>query len=261
MKKEVKILIALDLDGTSVQYEPRLEMSPVLMEYIRSVAPMGVKWVMNSDRYFETMVDIAYQLEPDVQPAAILSCQRFIYLLNGENKYVSYERWNNKQTNCHRLLWDKIESCFNDWKKIIEKKFTILSSVINDQVFAYMVPDEETTGLRECMRDFISPWPEARVSGNQEWTFVLHSSFSKAGVLSKCADLFEVESRSIIAVGDGINDISMLDGSVANMTGCPSNAAREVIDTVTAAGGMLADSDAAAGTMQILKYYIEKKLS
>jgi hydroxymethylpyrimidine pyrophosphatase-like HAD family hydrolase len=102
----------------------------------------------------------------------------------------------------------------------------------------------------------IKPWPNAQVSGNQEWTFILHSSFSKGNVLSKCANILGISCQNIIAIGDGINDISMLNGSITPMVGCPANASWEVIEVVTKAGGIVADSEAAEGTVQILKYYL-----
>ena len=44
-------LIALDLDGTALRYEPRLEVDPVVIDYLRTVQSQGAAWVMNSDRY------------------------------------------------------------------------------------------------------------------------------------------------------------------------------------------------------------------
>ena len=52
---ETTHLIALDLDGTSVRYDPCLEMEPSLMEYLNSLQSNGVRWVINSDRYTETL--------------------------------------------------------------------------------------------------------------------------------------------------------------------------------------------------------------
>ncbi len=261
MNNNTKILVALDLDGTSVRYEPRLEMDPAVIEFIKSVRPDGVRWVMNSDRYTDTMVEIAEQLEPEERPVAILSCQRFIHTNSSGNRFMPCSEWNDEQLLIHKKLWDNISRYFGEWRRAVERDFTIINSAVNEQVFAYMVPSEETPALRQRMLEFISPWPDARVSGNQEWTFILHSSFSKARVLKKCAGLLGVDSLNIIAIGDGINDVSMLDGSAASMVGCPSNACCEVTDTVASAGGLIADSEAAAGTVQILNHYLKLKIN
>jgi HAD superfamily hydrolase (TIGR01484 family) len=249
-------LIALDLDGTSVRYEPRLEMDPDLMQYIASLQSRGIAWVMNSDRYTDTMVDIAQMLSPDQMPAALLSCQRFIHIMNGERTYLPLHTWNKEQMLLHKELWEKISSHFKAWQKKIEQEFTPIECVVNDLVFACMAPPEQTPELRERIRGFIAPWPDAQVSGNHDWSFILHAAFSKGKVLGKCAELLGVPKGNIIAVGDGVNDITMLDGSVTPLVGCPANASREVIAAVRAAGGVVAEAASAAGTLHILKYYL-----
>jgi len=251
-------LVVLDLDGTSVRYEPRLEMEPGLMQYIASLRQDGVAWAMNSDRYTEAMIDIAAMLVPEQRPAAILSCQRFIHLLDGDEQYRPCSPWNNSQMLLHRDLWEKISPLFHQWQRLIDARFSVVDRVINDLVFAYMVPSDETPHLRRCIEELVSPWPDAQLSGNKEWTFILHEAFSKAGILKKCAELLGVNRQNIIAVGDGYNDITMLNGSVAAKVGCPADASSEVIDTVRRAGGFIAPGDNTAGTLQVLRHYLEQ---
>jgi len=251
-----RVLIALDLDGTSVRYEPRLEMDPALMEYISSLKEQGAAWVMNSDRYTDTMIDIAMRLPAEQRPAAILSCQRFIHLLDSRACYVPASSWNSQQMKLHKGLWERLSPLFAEWHEDIAREFAIDSHAINDLVFAFMVPLDQTPSLRARMRELVRPWPDAQVSGNQEWTFILHASFSKARVLDKCAELLGVGSQQIIAVGDGFNDISMLNGSVTRMVGCPGNASAEVVQAVRGAGGIVAEGSAAAGTLHVLRHYM-----
>lgn len=256
MLQNAAYLISLDLDGTSVRYEPRLEMDPELMQYIASLRSKGTAWVMNSDRYTDTMVDIAQSLSFDQMPAALLSCQRFIHVLNGNQSYLPLHTWNKEQMLLHKELWDKISPHFKAWQKKIELQFTPLDCVANDIVFACMAPPDQTPALRELIRSFIHPWPDAQVAGNHDWSFILHASFSKGKVLKKCAELLGVPQQNIIAIGDGVNDITMLDGSITGLVGCPANASQEVAAAVKAVGGIVADEESAAGTLQILKYYL-----
>ena len=150
-------LIALDLDGTSVRYEPRLEMEPALMGYIASLRQNGISWAMNSDRYTETMIDIANMLVSEQRPAAILSCQRFIHLLDGQERYRPCSQWNNQQMVLHRDLWEKISPLFLQWQRLIDARFSVVDRVINDLIFAYMVPPAETPRLRRCLEELIAP--------------------------------------------------------------------------------------------------------
>lgn len=257
MERKATYLVALDLDGTSVRYEPRLEMDPDLMSLIGAVRERGVVWAMNSDRYTDTMADIAARLPEEVMPAALLSCQRFIHLLNGEGVYRPLHTWNDEQMRRHAVLWERLRPYFDSWRGTIEREFALRECVVNDLVFACMAPPEQTPRLRERMKGFIADFPDAQISGNHDWTFILHASFSKGKVLQKCAELLGIPRENIIAVGDGINDITMLDGSVTSRVGCPANASPDVVSAVQAAGGIVAQADEARGTMQILRHYLE----
>ena len=260
MQQQNRFLIALDLDGTSVSYAPRLEMDADLMQYLASVRDIGVVWIMNSDRYTDTMADIASLLPEEMKPKALLSCQRFIHLHNGDESYMPVHEWNIQQITKHKLLWSKIRPFFPQWRSQVELQFPILDSVINDLVFAYRVSSDQTPALRRVMKQFITAWPDAQISGNQEWTFILHASFSKAKVLKKCAELLGFEADRIIAIGDGINDITMLNGTVTKFVGCPANASPEVIQAVRHVGGIVSDAQEAEGTLDILQKFLVKLL-
>lgn len=259
MKDNIDYLIALDLDGTALRYEPVLEMEPELINYIAALRQAGVGWVMNSDRFTETMNDIAMMLDSVQKPLALLSCQRFIHILDGNAAYTPLSSWNKEQMQKHKKLWDSMAPDFDNWADIIENRFRVVDRVINDIVFAYMVEGDRTYELRSLMGDFISGYPDAQVSGNHDWSFILHTAFSKRGVLLKCADELGVKKENIITVGDGLNDITMLDGSVSGMTGCPSNASCEVKKAVADAGGYVADEPDAQGTLKVIQYFIEKR--
>ncbi len=249
-------LVALDLDGTSVRYDPRLEMDPAVVDCLRKLRTKGVAWVMNSDRYTDDMVDIAGLLEPDDRPSAILSCQRFILMRDREDGYTPLSAWNKQQMLLHAELWKSISPYFSEWRSRIERTFSVVNSVINDIVFAFLVPAEQTEDLRTMLRSFIKPWPNAQLSGNHEWSFVLHTRFSKGRLLSACAEHLGIRQDMIISVGDGINDISMLNGSVTKKVGCPSNASPEVAAAVEAAGGLVAQSAAGSGTIEVIRHYL-----
>jgi hydroxymethylpyrimidine pyrophosphatase-like HAD family hydrolase len=230
------------------------------MKYLASVRDFGIEWVMNSDRYTDTMADIASLLPAEQKPQALLSCQRFIHLRDGDVTYIPAEAWNVQQTQRHTELWKKIRPLFPQWRSEVESQFAILDCVVNDLVFAYRVSPDLTPALRRVMKHFITAQPDAQISGNQEWTFILHASFSKAKVLKKCADLLSIPSERVIAIGDGINDITMLNGAVAKFVGCPANASPEVIQAVRNAGGIVSGANEAAGALDIIRSFLEKLL-
>lgn len=253
-----RYLVALDLDGTSVRYEPRLEMDPDVMDFLQTRAGADVFWVMNSDRFTDDMEDIASLLDPDVRPAALLSCQRFIHLRDGDGGYLPVSVWNRQQMQLHSRLWKQLMPSFSHWCDHLQHNFTVQHLAANDVVFACLVPRDETEALREVLRGFIAPWPEAQLSGNHEWSFILHAAFSKGRLIRHCADLLGVDLQRTICVGDGFNDLTMLDGSVTGLVGCPANASGEVKRAVAAAGGIVARAVEGSGTVEVLRHYLDR---
>ncbi len=248
-------LIALDFDGTSAVYDPQMAMHPGLMEELERLGHNGFGWVINSDRFTDTMIDIALALPAGLRPDAIMSAQRFIHTRTNGSDYEPLQQWNDSRMKLHDALWKDISPCFDDWQRDIESDFTIVESVVDNFVFAYRVPVEENTALHERMRGYIRPWPKAQLSGNHEWSFILHADFSKAALLRHYCVVRGIGTEQIIAVGDGFNDISMLDAGLTPQTGCPADASPEVLAAVRAGGGYVAGQNGPEGTLEVLRYY------
>ena len=255
MNTSIDRLIALDFDGTAAVYEPHLAMHPGLVDLLAQLRGVGYGWVLNSDRCSETLVEIAGMLPQESRPEAVLSAQRFIHLRTGSGAYEPLQPWNDSRMALHRGLWKSIEPFFAQWQRDIEADFTIRDRVVNDMVFAYMVPEDENPALRERMRSCIRAWPAAQLSGNHEWSFILHADFSKAALLEQYCGVSGIAREKIIAVGDGFNDITMLDASLTPHAGCPADACPEVRAAVRAGGGYIAGGSGPEGTMEVIRFY------
>jgi len=255
MNTDITRLIALDFDGTAAVYEPRLAMHHGLMDLLAQLAGLGYGWVLNSDRYTDTLMEVAALLPEHLRPEALLSAQRFIHRHVGGGVYEPLQPWNDSRMELHRELWKSIEPSFPQWQREIEADFTIRDRVINDLVFAYMVPDDQNQALRERMRSSVRPWPDAQLSGNHEWSFILHADFSKAALLEQYCFVRGIGRGKIIAVGDGFNDITMLDATLTPHAGCPADACPEVQAAVRDGGGYVAASSGPEGTMEVIRYY------
>ena len=255
MDKAHNFLIALDFDGTSAVYDPKMAMHPGLMQELERLGHNGFGWVINSDRFTDTMIDIALALPAGLRPDAIMSAQRFIHVRNGNGAYSPLKDWNDSRMELHSALWLDISPCFETWQREIESDFTICERVVDDFVFAYRVPEPENTALRRRMHSYIDPWSNAQLSGNHEWSFILHAEFSKAALLEHYCAVRGMDTKKIIAVGDGFNDISMLNARLTPHAGCPADAGSDVIAAVRAGGGYVAGRSGPEGTIEILRYY------
>jgi len=244
-------LVALDLDGTCVRYEPRFEMDPVVVEALGGVRAAGGRWLMNSDRPVEHMRDLALALPEDLRPDALLARQRTIHWRE-DGDYRPHEPWNGEELALHASLWLSLQPHFEAWRKGIEAEHEVLEAYTDGEVFAFRVPAGEIARLRDRMAGLVAPWSDAQVSGNEEWSFVLHSRFSKRRVLAEAARVLGIPPERILAIGDGLNDLTMLDGGFTPLVGCPADACEPVRRAVASAGGTVASRPKGAGTAEIL---------
>jgi len=85
--------------------------------------------------------------------------------------------------------------------------------------------------------------------------------FTKGLALGELAARLGINAAHILAIGNGHNDISMLDGSVAKLTGCPENAEVDVMAVVKQSGGHIATKKILAGVVEILDAYLDGEVS
>lgn len=248
-------LIALDFDGTCARYEPELVVDDPVREILRPHLGNGIRWAFNSDRDPHRLLEVAMRLPPAERPDAILARQRDILLRDGEG-YRAHEPHNTERQERHRALWARLTPAFADWEAEIRAAFEVLESYVNDHAFAFRVPHPQAEALHQHLRGLVVPWTDAQVSGNQEWSFVLHASFSKAALLEEAARVFAVPPESVLAIGDGLNDLTMLDGRITPRVGCPANACAPVKEAVARAGGLVADLHEAHGAAAILRHFL-----
>ena len=80
---------------------------------------------------------------------------------------------------------------------------------------------------------------------------------TKGLALSELASRLGIGREGILAIGNGNNDLSMLDGKVAAYTGCPANSDEAVFHAIHHAGGHIAEHRALRGVIEVLDAYAE----
>jgi len=81
--------------------------------------------------------------------------------------------------------------------------------------------------------------------------------FTKGMAVAELGRRIGVAPGQILAIGNGHNDLSMLDGTVAKFTGCPSNSKAEVIEAVHQVGGHIASKRSLTGVVEVLDAYAD----
>jgi HAD superfamily hydrolase (TIGR01484 family) len=79
--------------------------------------------------------------------------------------------------------------------------------------------------------------------------------FTKGMALIELGRHLGITQQHILAIGNGHNDISMLDGTAAQYVGCPSNSEAAVMEAVRDAGGHIASKRSLGGVLDVIDAY------
>ena len=251
-------LIATDLDGTLIGRANEL---PLYADFADILADLrkrhGTIWVACTGRslksfrgFFEPMCMAG--LAPDyviVRHAYILRLTPY--------GYVPYIFWNLHIAYLVLSEWLNVRTAIRDWHALLTRS-TVGVTVLRrrwDELAMRFDTQEAATVAAELLRTRAKAYKHVHVFDYQMEVHVRGVPFTKGLSLGELAEQLGIPRAGILAIGNGHNDASMLDGVVAGMTGCPSNSEAEVIEIVSDSGGHIARTPSLSGVLEILRAY------
>lgn len=251
-------LLATDLDGTVIG---GVQEFPLYSDFRRELSLLhetqDAVWVACTGRNLSSFVEFTMPMQRmGVVPDYVIVRHAYIYSRRSLcwwphvlwNIHILYHAWVDRRA---------AEQALASWHSAIVSCSTGVRTRRRDRghlVLRFDSSQSATEALNMLKRDF----PACRhiqvaVNGNEANVRLV--PFTKGLALSELARYLGVPRERIMAIGNGHNDISMLDGSVAGMTGCPSNSEPEVMDTVHRSGGHIADRPSLGGVLQVIEAY------
>jgi hypothetical protein len=250
-------LVATDLDGTLIgasESESDFHEFRLLLERLRR--ERGTRWAIITGRLRGTMDEElfrfgVYGLHPDF---LVLEDAR-IFRRHPRLGFVSFFWWN--QSVGLRRLWGALRHrrVFGRIRRLLADEFPLgedLSFRVTG-VWARFpdlaMADLAEAGIRELMngtaeRFQFFRWPREMYVGPRVGT--------KGEALTRLCEHLHMPREFVFAVGDGANDISMLNGHAAAYPACVANAAEQVKATVRDAGGRIASAEGLRGVLESL---------
>ncbi|MCH7812826.1 MAG: HAD hydrolase family protein [Planctomycetes bacterium] len=253
-------LICLDLDGTSVEHDGlHAWFSDAVAEALNDAAGCGAVWCSNSGRPAENQYGLIQACRTlDAMPIAILSGERYIHDLHPTGYALVARQPNNDLAAAKaRDLTTKAKEVLAPSLDRLQDGREVAEFHPGDEFIAWLLTEQaDWTGFVAEVRRALRPLPEAQVLRNGRWVIVVHADFGKGKILTETARTLGVPPSRILAVGDQPNDLDMLTGRSAHFPGCPADADAEVRDTVTAAGGWIADAPSCTGTVELIERFL-----
>jgi len=250
-----KWLLSFDFDGTL--YHPG-DSPPVPPEFFRTIqrlrAEHGAIWVINTGRsmghFVEGLVGAAFPFLPDF---AVLR-ESEIFSPNGFGHWVGMAPWNRDCERTHKRFFRHAKPALAAFRKRIEHE-TGAEWMRHDIEPAAIIArnEEEMDWICTQLDELRESLPNLGWQRNSIYLRFGHRDYHKGSTLAEIARRLAIPPERTFAIGDGHNDLQMLDPKVARAIACPSNAIDEVKEQVAAHGGHVARQPHGTGVVEALE--------
>lgn len=248
-------LLATDLDGTLIGSADEF---PMYSEFRERLARMkrekGTAWAVVTGRTFRSFKEFFSPMKVmGLTPDVIIVRHAYIYTM-GRYHYRPHILWNLRIL---LLLWiDRIHSrqAISEWHSVITRVSHGVRTVRRkrDRLWLRFNTEEAAAFAAEELKKRVDEFHHFRVFHYRKEVDVRSVPFTKGMSLSEMARHMGIDRDEILAIGNGHNDISALDGSVAKFTGCPANSEAEVMSAVHESGGHIAENPSLKGVVEII---------
>lgn len=252
-------LLSLDFDGTLLDYPPEgAILHAEAIDLLNELGDRGVQWCVNSGRSFSdqfAIVEASRAAGLRNLPNALLCMESLIYEREG-GTIRALEPWNSEMTATLRDLQEQVSLRIGPRVDAIRDRYTD-DIYLNELYSAFNVPDvnDLPLALERELKEWLDGVPGAHVTRNGCWVAVISTRAGKGNVLTAFGRRAGFTREEILAVGDHMNDLPMLDGKHAAYVGCPGNAVFEVKDAVRGAGGLVASEHGPLGTVEVIRAF------
>lgn len=166
--------------------------------------------------------------------------------------------WNSNRGRLVLQTNTKLLPCFEklvDWAS--RQGFPIIRDISSDVSGMNVVFETPYVAEEACLylRKMLSDFPEVEISRNHHIVLALPRQASKGMALAKLAELLGLQAKQVLAIGDNINDLSMLSKDSGFTVATVANADTSVRCNVEEAGGFIADKAISLGVNEIFLHY------
>jgi len=251
-------LFAFDLDGTVIEGERLGGEAPFLLaEFVRRD---GVA-VVASGRMLESQ--IRFLRESGIYPGRgfpqyLVPAGKYVYALeNGE--YVPDRQWNDALRARWQASCDQLAARAPDILAGLETRGVRARMVADDawrreQGFFALVCDSPAAAAEavRLMTEAFEDIGGIAITRNLNFAYAMPDRAGKGHALRHVARGLGIAAAEILAIGDSLNDLGMLDGRFGFRSATIANAEPEIKEAVRANGGHVSGGAVAAGFCEVL---------
>ena len=253
--EQAKWLLSFDFDGTL--HHPG-DFPPIPPEFFRAIERLRTEhcalWAINTGRgmahFVEGLLGAGFPFLPDF--AVVRESE--IFVPNDFGRWIAMEPWNRDCEKNHKRFFRKAKRTLAKFRKHIEHE-TGAEWMHHDIEPAALIArnEEEMDWICSQLDDLRKALPDLGWQRNTIYLRFGHRAYHKGSALAEIGRRFAIQPERTFAIGDGHNDLQMLDPNVAGAIACPANAIDEVKRHVAACGGHVATRPHGLGVVEALE--------
>jgi hypothetical protein len=194
----------------------------------------------------------------DLMPDYVVVNHAYIYR-RSRNGYRPSYTWN--FLICYHMWSSRLymKESIKKWHKMVTDMSGSAKTIYHscNRLCFRFTNEEEAEAVAKLLEKKSREFKHLRVFEFMKEVDVRMVPFTKGLALENLSTHLEIGASSILAIGNGHNDISMLDGSVAKCVGCPDNAETDVMQVVSRAGGHISSRKVMGGVIDVIDAYLE----
>jgi len=252
--ENVRRVLSFDFDGTLHHPADDPPVPDGFFELLgRLREEHGAIWCVNTGRALPYLIEGFVESRFPFLPDWVVAREREIYQPNAFGRMVPHAEWNARCDQEIHALFRKASSYL----------MTARHQILEHTGAEWIEMDGEPAGLiarSEEEMDWIGnrllelgPPEDLGWQRNSIYLRFGHRGFQKGTSLAEIARLHSLGAEACFAVGDGHNDLEMLDPENAAFIACPANAVPEVREHVANHGGHLAEKPHGLGVIEALE--------
>lgn len=248
-------LLSFDFDGTLVVPDEHPAVAPEFFELLETMrSSHKIFWGINTGRALMQTVQGLAEARFPFLPDYIVAREREIYFPNEFSRWVAVNPWNRQCDQAHHKLFRKSRRLLKRLQKWVESETAAIWGLQHGEPAGIVASTaSEMEWIVKYLDLELVNTPLLSYQRNGIYLRFSHRQYHKGSAMAEVGKLIGVDSQQTFAIGDGHNDLDMLDQSLAANLACPSNACDEVKESVRLAGGCLAEGVASRGAIEAMR--------
>ena len=215
-----------------------------------------VVWGINTGRSLAHMLDGFVESCFPFLPDWVITREREIHFPNIHGRWSPHTSWNER---CER----EINELFHNSRQVLSR----IRQEIEHHTGAKWLKmpgepagficrtEQEMAWIIEHISPLVATQPGLSWQRNSIYLRFGHHQFHKGSSLAEITRLYQLGTDHCFAMGDGHNDLEMLNPAYAGMTACPANAVPPIQQLITATGGLITRASHGQAAIEALHHF------